>query len=320
MPERLSEIRAQVDPVLTNFAIGFKPQRNLIGGLVAPSVSVTTTKGTILSFGKEGFRVYNTERALRADPKRVEFALSKDSYVTDEHALSTMLDHREIEEARAISAGAVLDMENKAVMLVQNSLELGKEKAVADSVFGAGNYHANHKVTLSGNDQWRVAGGGQGSTSTPIADIQVGIDQARSAMGVEPNTIVFGYNAWASFKRHSDLLDKIKYSQRAVVTPEIAANVLEIPNVRIGKSVYSSDGSTFTDLWGDSVALLYVPEQDELVEGTTPHTATFNKLGYPRVMTWEDALRKHFMVQRDYQVKLISNTYGYLIIDVDALN
>lgn len=67
-----------------------------------------------------------------------------------------------------------------------------------------------------------------------------------------------------------------------------AAELLEMENVYVGKGVYSSDGSTFADLWTDSVALLYVPSNPELVEGTTPHTVVIEEEGFPEVRTYDE--------------------------------
>jgi hypothetical protein len=234
--------------------------------------------------------------------------------------LGTEYDHQELDEARAIGGDVVLRMEQKAVQLTQMPLDLEFEKEVADSVFAAANYATGNKLTLSGNDQWKASGGSQGSTSDPIGNIEDGIDAARDDMGRRPNTIVFGYDAWKAFKHHQDILDRIKYSERGVITPEIVASIFDFrpENVLIGEPVYSADGSTFTNLWTDNVGLLYVPQGNELVEGSTPHTVVFRQEGFPKVLTYQDAYRKYYDTQKKWQVKNINTSYGYLLVDVNG--
>ncbi len=313
-----SDIRAQVDPILTEFAIGYRPAGNLIGKRVAPVVPVLTRTGTIYQFGKEGFRVHNSTRAARAHPKQLEFALGSDSYATAEHALSTQLDlEKEIGEARRVGGRPMeMRLERKATMMVQHNLELELEKAVADSVFADGNYESGNKVTLAGADQWKDSAGDPGTTSNPISDIREGINAARDDMGVRPNKLVFGYEAWDSLIDHPDILERIKYSERAVITEAMIAQLFNVREVMVGESVYSADGNVFTDIWGDKVACLFDPPDADLVEGTTPHTVIFELSGYPIVKTYDDAINRNYLVFREYQVKLVSNAYGYLIQDV----
>lgn len=318
MTGRLATLQAQVDPILTQFAVGFNPPNNLIGRRVAPVVRVLRESGTFYTLGKEGLQIYNTERALRADPKRIDWEPSKDTFRCAEHALETMYDNEELDAARKYGAAEILRMEQKAVMLTQTPLELELEKGVADIVFAAANYATGNKATLSGTDQWVASGGGPGSTSDPIGDIRTGIDAARADMGRRPNTLAFGYDAWQSLIDHPDFLERIKYSQRAIVNEELVASIFSMSNILVGESVYSSDGTTFTDLWGDNVAFVYTPAAGEMVEGTTPHTVVFEEAGFPKVKTYMDAYRKYYSTQRKYQVKNINTSYGYLLSDVKA--
>lgn len=314
---RMSQIQAQTNPILTTFAQGWTPAANFISRKVAPVVPVIKESGTVYTFGKEGFQVYNTERALRANAKQVDFALGSSNYLCVEHALESQLDHEEIKEAARYGAAEVLQLKKRAAMLTQTPLDIALEKAVADRVMGATYYATGNKVTLSGTSQWRVSGGGEGSASNPINDINAGLDAARADMGVRPNTIVFGYAAWSAFSQHPLVLDRIKYAKSAVITPADAAALLGIQNVVIGEAVYDNAG-TWTDMWGDSVALIYVPSKGQLAEGTTPHTVIFEQRGYPLVQQYADAYRLNFVTKRKYEVKNISTSYGYLISDTNA--
>ncbi len=317
MANRLSILRAQQDPVLTSFAVDFRAPNNLIGRRVAPVVPVLKESGTFYTFGKEGLTIYNTERALRSDPKRIDWTAGKDTYLCVEHALETMYDHEELDEARRQGAQQILKMDQRAVQLTQNPLELEFEKAVADVVFDSANYATGNKKTLSGTSFWMASGGGEGTTSDPIGDIRDGIDAARDDMGRRPNTLVLGYDAWRALRDHSQMKAVLANSERSIVTTELVAATFGLDNVFVGESVQWDDtNSVFADLWTDNAALLYVPGAGELAEGTTPHTVSFEMTGFPKVFTYQDAYRKYYATKRKYQVKNINTSYGYLIVNV----
>ena len=66
---RLSNLRV-VDPVLTNLAIGYT-NADMVCDVLFPIVPVDKEGGKIPKFTKEAFKLYNTERALRARSNRI---------------------------------------------------------------------------------------------------------------------------------------------------------------------------------------------------------------------------------------------------------
>jgi hypothetical protein len=314
MASRAKTIAASTNPILTQFATGYSGKRGFIGRLVAPVIESLTETGSIFGFGKEGFKIYNTERAPRTNANKVDFAISSDTYACAEHALGTELDKKkEIEQAKKYGAAQVLKLEQRAVTFVQDLIERELEKSIADIILGATYYATGNKTTLTGTDQWSDV-----DNSDPIGDIETGIDAAQADMGVEPNTLVMGYQAFRTLKNHPAITEKIKYSMKAKVTPELLADLLDFEKIFVGRSIYSTDAGVFTRLWGDSVALIYTPSKDELVEGTTPHTVVIEEKGYPVVETFDREKTVGYEVTRSYQVKNISTSNGYLISDVAA--
>ncbi len=312
MASREKTIRGEVSPILTQFVVGYvSPQ--FIGRLVAPLVPSYAAAGTLYTFGKEGFYIYDTQRALRANANKIQFAISKDTYVCVEHALESSLDYKELEEAERIGAKEVLKLEQRTVMGIENAMTRKLEKEIADYIFGTSYYATGNKTTLSGGDQWSDP-----NNSDPVGNIDTGKIAARADMGIEPNTGVIGYTAWAKLKRHPQILDKIKYSQLGVSTVQLIKEIIELENLYIGMSNYAADDGTFTDLWTDSMALIYIPPKDQLVEGTTPHTILIEQKGYPEVKTY--SMKKTIDYENTHKrvVKNISTSYGYLISDIIA--
>lgn len=62
-----------------------------MGHSLFPSAGVTTHGGQILTFGKEGFRRYNTKRAPGAATKRMAFGYEGEEYTIVSSALEAMV-------------------------------------------------------------------------------------------------------------------------------------------------------------------------------------------------------------------------------------
>ena len=312
MANRLTTIQGSTNPILSQFAKGYKSETR-IARLVAPTIRSYTESGTYYIFGKEGFRIIDTERALRAMSKQTDFAISSTTYRCVEHALHTPLDYKEIEAAQKYGASAVLSLEQRAVNFVQGLLEIELEKAVADIMFSTTYYSGNY-TTLTGDDQWSSA------NSDPLGQIKTGIQAARADMGIEPNTLVLGYTPYWALSTHAQIKAMISdnVSKPITVTAPDLANLLRLKNVYVGQAAYTTDAGVFTDLWGDYAALIYLPDNMEMPEGTTPHTVIIEEEGYPEVKTYQDKKVKFYEVTRKYLVKNIDNTFGYLITDLVA--
>lgn len=311
MASRLNTIQGEVNPILTKLAVGYSSLQRFIARKVAPVIESLTESGTIYTFGKEGFMLYDTERALRANAKKIDFAVSKDTYRCAEHALESSLDYAELEAAEKYGAQKVLSLKKRALNLINRALDIELEKAVADIVFSGTYYASGNKTTLTGTDQWSHA------SSDPIAQLSTGKAAARADMGVVPNTLVLGYDSYEQLCKHASIKAMFTDMRDKPVlfdAMDLAA-ILKFKNVFVGEAVYSTDAGVFTDLWGDYAALIYLPEPAEEAEGTTPHTVIIEEAGYPRVKEYPGKKTIDIEDTRKYTVKNISTSYGYLISD-----
>ena len=311
MANRESTLRGQLSPLLTKFAVGYSTPANLIAKKVAPVISSLTNSGTLFSFGKEGFMLYDTERTLRANANRVEFAVGSDTYLTAEHAIETALDYDEIKQAEKFGQARILQLERRAVGFTQQILETELEKAVADIVFSATYYASGNKETLSGTDQWSHA------SSNPITKIKEAKKAARADMGVEPNTLILGYDTYYALASNPTIKAMVSGNKdkELVLGDADLARLLKFKSVIVGEKTYSTDAGVFTDIWTDNAAMIYLPAPGELAEGTTPHTVIIEEAGYPAVKVYDEKKVRSYETTRKYVVKNINTSFGYLFSD-----
>lgn len=314
MASRNESLRGEVNPILTQQVIGYKAQ-NFIARKIAPVFKSLTESGTMMKLGKQAHMLYDTKRALRADGKKAHVDYNKDTYQCLEHTIEMPLDYQEIEIAQTYGMEKVLDLEKTAALQGRHIIEAELEYAVASLLFSATYYASGNYTTLTGTGKWSDVTTG---ASHPFTNIETGIVAARADMGAEPNTIIFGYQAWLDFKNHPDVVERLgKYvSGPVMVTPALAAEWLGFKNVFIGEAAYSSDAGVFTDLWGDNVALIRIPDNmDLMLPGDTPHTVIIEQIGYPEVRTWNGKYVRDIINTDKYVAKNIDTGYGYLIID-----
>lgn len=236
-----------VDPVLTTVAQGYR-NADLVGFSLFPQVPVDLRGGKVIVFGKEAFKTYRTARSPGSAVKRIQIAYGSDSYALESHSLAAVVPWEIGHEAQSYPG---IDLTSVSVQAVMQSMLLELELQQAKLATTAGNYATDNKLTLSGTSQW------SSSSADPIAAIDSAREAIRSATGVYPNTLLFGPTAWKAFKNNAAVTDRIKYTQRALVTEAIAANLVEIPNVVVGKGVAAADDGTMSDIWGNYAILAY---------------------------------------------------------------
>lgn len=242
---RLSKLRI-VDPVLTNLATGYTNDQ-LVGDVLLPFVEVEKEAGNIPKFGKEAFRIRQTERALRAKSNRISPEdIGSADFVLDEHDLEYPIDYRE-------EAESAFPLESHAVNVTTEGIRLRHEKMVADLVQNPDTYPAGNKIGLSGSSQFTHAD----------SDPEGVIDDAKAAIRAkivrDPNTMVIGYSAWRALKRHAKLKAILSDTRPRLVQLADLREIFEIPNIVIGRSVYAGANDLFADMWQDNIVLAYVP-------------------------------------------------------------
>ena len=95
----LRKLRGQIDPVLTNLAVGYK-QAEFVGEKIMPVVFTDKEGLQVPTFGKGSFVEYDTERAVGAASNVI--TLDVPNYlpvVLEEHDLAAGVDYREEAES-----------------------------------------------------------------------------------------------------------------------------------------------------------------------------------------------------------------------------
>ena len=265
-----------IDPVLTTVAQGYQ-NTEMIASALFPTVPVNLRAGNIITFGKESFMLYQSQRAPGENTKRVRFGQAGAAYALVDYSLEGLVP---VEIEQEAMNGPGIDLGARAINEVQAIMALRLEKAAADIARTAGSYAAANKATLTGTAQWSDFSG----TSDPVDDISDAISAVRSATGKRPNTVVMGALVMDKLKQHPKIVDRIKYTGRDVATPELLASLFGVQRVLSGDAIYSNDaGTAFTDVWGKDVVVAYTNTASAQSGGLPSYGYTYQLSGYPQV-------------------------------------
>ena len=235
------------DQILSNISIMYR-NAAYVGTELMPIVPVKKKSDIYYMYDSiaDRFRIPKTLRAPKTESRTVDWKVTTDGYNCDEHALNDLIDDIERD-----NADKPLNLEVDTVEFLTDILQLGLEMRIKDIL----------EANLSANApsvKWDVYTDG----SDPIGDIETGKNAIHAVIFKEPNVLLLGKAVYDKLKHHPNILDRIKYVQKGVVTPELMASVFEVEKVIVGKAGYNTakEGKTavYDYLWGKNAILAYV--------------------------------------------------------------
>jgi len=298
-----------VDPVLTNLARGYS-NAQFVASVLFPMVTVSKESGKIPEFTKESFKIYSTERAIRAKSNRINPEDRNDiDFTLTEHDLEYPIDYREAQDD-------IFPSQAHAAFVVSEGIMLRLEKLAADIAQDDSNYPTGNKVTLGAGDKFTD------SSSNPFDTFRDASEAIRKKNAKRPNTCLLGASTYAALKEHPAVYERIKYTQKGIVTPDLLRELLDFDKLVVADSVYSDDAGNLADVWDDNVIIAYVPKKQSDVPRSfyEPSFAyTLRKRGNPVVDTYAEQGKVQLIRSTDIFVpKMVGSDAGYIIKDTNA--
>lgn len=262
-----------IDPILTNVVRGYK-NADMVGENLFPSISVNSTGGQVIEFGKEAFQLYNTARAPGTAIRRVEFGYQGKAFALLNNALAGTVPDEQRRDAKNIPG---IDLAAMAVNRVMRNIKLALEVDQAALATNAANYPTTNKVALAAAARW----------SADTVDPRLAIDTAREAIrsqcGVYPNVLLLSPAAYNALRRNALVKDQFKYTSSQSINAAMLAGYLDVAKIVVGAGMYWNNAGTAVDIWGNNAVLAYVPSSqgniNDMGEPSYGYTYTMN--GHP---------------------------------------
>lgn len=302
---------AVVDEHLSAIAQGFATPE-MIGTRILTQVVTAKTSGKFIKWDRDAYKIYNSDRALGENRRRVNFSHTLGSYAFGlGDSLSVAIDDREEEEAMGVP---MLDLQEQKMQALLTTFEIKKEKSIADIVTNASNY---------GNTQAASAAWGTVTTNIKkdVSDAQV---KLRKKIGRKGNILVVSAPIFDAMCYNEKILDVYKHTSPGYLTEELLAKALGVDEVIVGQATYTDDAGTTTEIWGTGfAAVLYrgkpistnVPNPYDL-----PPSYGWNlqKFGYRKTLIYrnEDGSSDIIAVDDNWLPLLTSSDSGCIITGV----
>ena len=309
---------------LQNVSIQYRNQ-NYIADQVFPILDSVSPKAKIARYLKGAwFRDEAQIRGPGSEAARGGYPTDYLTVATKEYAFAKEVTDEDRKFATAQGAPP-LKPDQDAIEFCSDKIDLKKERRVASMIL-AGTWS-----TVSAGEDAAGLWAPNDNTNTFITDVLDRIETIRSNTGFTPNTLVIDHGTYNALKKNDALLDRIRYTQRGILTADLIAAMFDLNQVLIGKAIYSSakekkDGSDFTavNVWeknaGKGSAFLFYKSQTLGLK--TPTAGLQARIAYEggsfrRLSTWREASRHQdvYEAAEETDIVQVGTDLGFLWAD-----
>jgi hypothetical protein len=268
--------------------------------MLFPTVTVKKQSDKYYVFGREAWKPEDDLRAPGTVANEIPgMRLSTDTYYAQEHALQIPVTDEERE-----NVDSPLAPDRDATGVVTGKIMLGREVAIKNLVTTAANYASGLSVTLAGATQFSDY-----ANSDPIGVFRTAIAAVHAKIFLEPNVGVIPYQVMTVLQDHPDFIERIKYSERGIVTAELIASILGLDKIIVpGAGINNAalgQPTSLGYLWGKDVVLAYVPPSAGLRIPAFGYEFVWHGQVVDR---WREPQRKSDLIRctRAYDLKLVA--------------
>lgn len=185
--------------------------------------------------------------------------------------------HYDVADQIRANADTPLSMDRDATMFVAQNQLLRREILWTNSYMTTGVWTGG----TGGTDVvppalWDTANG------NPIQDIDYQKRQVKSQTGFLPNYVSMADDSFFAVKNNPAVLDRIKYTQRAIVTEELLAALLQIDQFLVSQAVLNSAAEGQTGVFGfltsATCLVAYRPRQAGILQPSAGYTFSWTGL------------------------------------------
>lgn len=232
---------------LANVSLAYR-NMSYISDRVFPIIDNVSPRAKIARYVKGAW--FRDEASIRASGTRARrggYPVDFVSIATEEYAFAKEVTDEDRNDVNA-SGAPPLRPDMDAIEFATDKVDMKKERRTADLILN-GTWSG-----IAGEDAGGLWAAGSGNTF--ITDIRTRVETIRSNTGLKPNKLIIDHGTYNSLKEESTILEKIKYTQRGVLTKELLAALLELDEILIGEAIHSTakekkDGTDFTakNIW-----------------------------------------------------------------------
>lgn len=273
MPEA-TQRDLHVDQLLTNMSIGYK-NTMYIADDICPLVPVVKRSDLVPKYDQSHwFRNQAHLRAPATKSRRGGFTVSHETYYCHRYSFGF-----EIADDVRDNTDQPFDLDRDGTMFVTDKMQLSREVRFATDHFTTGVWGSD-KTGGVDFDQWSDY-----ASSTPLVDLTTYADDIEGKTARVANTLVLGKQVWVHLKWHPDIIDTIKYTERAQMTTDVFASLADIDRVLVGRAIVTTSpmgtaeaSVTYTRIWGKNALMMYTTSAPSLMTPAGCYTFVWRRV------------------------------------------
>jgi hypothetical protein len=317
-----------VNVPLTNISVAYMQSADsFIADKVFPKVKVKKQSDLYWKYSKSDWRRTDVQRRAPS----TESAGSGWNQDTDTYFCHVYAVHKDIDDQVRANADSNFTLDRDATEFVTNQHLLKRDIDWTNNYFKTGVWGTEKTGVTSGPTtgqflRWDQAG------SDPLQDVAQWMIDFRQLSGFAPNICVMGAYVMKSLKHHPDIIDRIKYTQRGVVTEDLIATLFDVDELYVTYATQATgpqmtdarlqDAAATYSFIGDpkSVLFAYAPSSPSLLTPSAGYTFTWS--GYIGSNTEGVKVKKFRMEhiasdrvegEQSYDPKIVCNDMGLFV-------
>jgi hypothetical protein len=321
-----------VNQPLTNVSVAWIPNvKDYVCTQVFPEVPVQKQSDLYWKWSKSDWRRTDVvKRAPATESAGVGWNYDTDTYFAHVYAV-----HRDIDDQVRANADSNFRLDSDSTKFITNQLLLKRELDWNAKYFQWGVWDTQKTGVSAGATtdeflQWND------SASDPIKDVQGWLIDYRLLTGLTPNVMVIGAEVMRQLKNHPDLIDRIKYTQKGVVTEDLISSLFGIKLLvsyashtdvaRINGAREQDAAATYSFIADTKSALIaYTPDSPSLLTPAAGYTFVWNgyHAGNAQGIRIKQFRMEHIAADRiegemTYDMKVVSPDAGIFLRSVVA--
>ena len=258
-----------VNAPLTSISIAFlQSQEGFVSRKAFPTLPVKKQSDRYYLYDKkQWFRSDARERAPGTESAGSGFTVDN----TPNYFCSVKAVHKDVDDQLRANADAVINPDRDATEFVTRDLALEAELDWAATYFTTGIWTGSTTgADITVSPKWDAA------SSTPITDMRQQIRSVQRKTGFKANSAVVPPDVWDVLQDHSDFLDRIKYTQKGIVTTELLAMVLGLKQVLVAEAIADAADEGVAEnlgfIFSTSVLLMYAAPSPSVLHPSAGYT------------------------------------------------
>ena len=229
--------QAHIDKALTNISVAYMQEAtNFVADKVFPVIPVRKQSDVYFIYNKgDFFRDGARVRAGASESAGGDYGVeASDPYYCRVHAF-----HKDITEQDRANYDDPLNADQDATDFVTQKMLIRREVEWASKFFRPGVW-ATEITGVSSNPSGNQTLYFNNPASDPIGVITGAAVDMAAKTGYRPNVLVLSPYVFYALKNHPDILDRIKYTQRGIVTEDLLATLFDLEAVYVAWGVVNS--------------------------------------------------------------------------------